>query len=297
MNSPKNSLRKPTFPATLDLSLGRGAANGLGVPNTVARVLAKKPVTPVVANLALKTLPSKTIPVHTSGLGLDSSKVRATMVRKLEAQGIQDVRVLTAMNTVPRHQYVDTALANQAYEDTSLPIGWGQTISKPNVVARMMSLLFEGETAPYGRVLEIGTGCGYQAALLSQIASEVYSIERIRGLYEKAQANVRPFAISNLRLLLGDGMLGYPKGAPYFGIIAAAGGEAIPQSWIDQLAVGGRIVAPVENNRIQNNQQSNTISIKGTNEQSLVVIDKTATGIKRTVLELVQFVPLKSGIG
>ena len=297
MNSPKNSLRKPTFPATLDLSLGRGAANGLGVPNTVARVLAKKPVTPVVANLALKTLPSKTTPVHTSGLGLDSSKVRATMVRKLEAQGIQDVRVLTALNTVPRHQYVDTALANQAYEDTSLPIGWGQTISKPNVVARMMSLLFEGETAPYGRVLEIGTGCGYQAALLSQIASEVYSIERIRGLYEKAQANVRPFAISNLRLLLGDGMLGYPKGAPYFGIIAAAGGEAIPQSWIDQLAVGGRIVAPVENNRIQNNQQSNTISIKGTNEQSLVVIDKTATGIKRTVLELVQFVPLKSGIG
>ena len=297
MNSPKNSLRKPTFPATLDLSLGRGAANGLGVPNTVARVLAKKPVTPVVASLALKTLPSKTIPVHTSGLGLDSSKVRATMVRKLEAQGIQDVRVLTALNTVPRHQYVDTALANQAYEDTSLPIGWGQTISKPNVVARMMSLLFEGETAPYGRVLEIGTGCGYQAALLSQIASEVYSIERIRGLYEKAQANVRPFAISNLRLLLGDGMLGYPKGAPYFGIIAAAGGEAIPQSWIDQLAVGGRIVAPVENNRIQNNQQSNTISIKGTNEQSLVVIDKTATGIKRTVLELVQFVPLKSGIG
>ncbi|MBP7308522.1 MAG: protein-L-isoaspartate(D-aspartate) O-methyltransferase [Polaromonas sp.] len=290
-------MRKPTFPATLDLSLGRGAANGLGVPNTVARVLAKKPVTPVVANLALKTLPSKTIPVHTSGLGLDSSKVRATMVRKLEAQGIQDVRVLTALNTVPRHQYVDTALANQAYEDTSLPIGWGQTISKPNVVARMMSLLFEGETAPYGRVLEIGTGCGYQAALLSQIASEVYSIERIRGLYEKAQANVRPFAISNLRLLLGDGMLGYPKGAPYFGIIAAAGGEAIPQSWIDQLAVGGRIVAPVENNRIQNNQQSNTISIKGTNEQSLVVIDKTATGIKRTVLELVQFVPLKSGIG
>jgi len=297
VNSPKNSLRKPTFPATLDLSLGRGAANGLGVPNTVARALPKKPVTPVVANLALKTLPSKTTPVHTSGLGLDSSKVRATMVRKLEAQGIQDVRVLTALNTMPRHQYVDTALANQAYEDTSLPIGWGQTISKPNVVARMMSLLFENKTAPYGRVLEIGTGCGYQAALLSQIASEVYSIERIRGLYEKAQANVRPFAISNLRLLLGDGMLGYPKGAPYFGIIAAAGGEAIPQAWIDQLAVGGRIVAPVENNRIQNNQQSNTISIKGTNEQSLVVIDKTATGIKRTVLELVQFVPLKSGIG
>lgn len=155
----------------------------------------------------------------------------------------------------------------------------------------MMSLLFENKTAPYGRVLEIGTGCGYQAALLSQMANEVYSIERIRGLYEKAQANVRPFAIANLRLLLGDGMLGYPKGAPYFGIIAAAGGDAIPQSWIDQLAVGGRIVAPVENNRLQNKPSN------GTNEQSLVVIDKSATGIKRTVLELVQFVPLKSGIG
>ena len=291
MNSPKNSLRKPTFPVTLDLSLGRGAANGLGVPNTVTRVLPKRPAKTAVANSVLKTLPTKTAPVHTTGLGLDSSAVRATMVRKLEAQGIQDVRVLTAMNTVPRHQYVDTALANQAYEDTSLPIGWGQTISKPNVVARMMSLLFEGKTAPYGRVLEIGTGCGYQAALLSQMANEVYSIERIRGLYEKAQANVRPFAIANLRLLLGDGMLGYPKGAPYFGIIAAAGGDAIPQSWIDQLAVGGRIVAPVENNRLQNKPSN------GTNEQSLVVIDKSATGIKRTVLELVQFVPLKSGIG
>ena len=291
MNSAKNNQRKPTFPATLDLSLGRGATNGLGVPNRVTHTPARKQSPPPLAQQALKSLSQPTKPVRSAGLGLDSSAVRATMVRKLEAQGIQDVRVLTAMNSVPRHHYVDSALANQAYEDTSLPIGWGQTISKPNVVARMMSLLFEGKAAPYGRVLEIGTGCGYQAALLSHIASEVYSIERIRGLHEKAQANVRPFAMGNLRLLLGDGMLGYAKGAPYFGIIAAAGGDRIPDAWIDQLAVGGRIVAPVENNRPQNTHPN------GANEQSLVVIDKTDTGIKRTVLELVQFVPLKSGIG
>jgi len=274
----------------LDLSLGQGAVNGLGKPYTAARTHAKKASSNAAVSPALKTVQSKATPAPTVGLGLDSSTVRASMVRKLEAQGIQDVRVLSAMNTVPRHLYVDTALANQAYEDTSLPIGWGQTISKPNVVARMLSLLFEGKAAPYGRVLEIGTGCGYQAALLSLIANEVYSIERVSGLHVKAQANVRPFAIANLRLLLGDGMLGYPKGAPYFGIIAAAGGEAIPQAWIDQLAVGGRIVAPVVNNRSQNK------STRGLTEQSLVVIDKTSTGIKRTVLELVQFVPLKSGI-
>ncbi|MEY4427203.1 MAG: hypothetical protein RL535_1501, partial [Pseudomonadota bacterium] len=171
---------------------------------------------------------------------------------------------------------------NQAYEDTSLPIGWGQTISKPNVVARMIELLFEGKTGNLGRVLEIGTGCGYQAAVLSHIAHEVYSIERVAGLYEKARENFRPFRIKNTHLLFGDGMLGFPKGAPYSGIIAAAGGDAIPQAWVDQLAIGGRIVAPVTN--------------KVAGDQSLVVVDKTEAGLKRTVLELVQFVPLKSGV-
>jgi len=263
--------RRPGFPARLDQT-------------TSAVPAARKVVAPANRSPAV-------VPVRPQGLGLDSGAVRARMVQKLASQGVADAQVLAAMGSIERHRFVDSALVNQAYEDTSLPIGLGQTISKPNVVARMMSLLFENKTAPYGRVLEIGTGCGYQAALLCQIANEVYSIERIRGLYEKAQANVRPFAIANLRLLLGDGMLGYPKGAPYFGIIAAAGGDAIPQSWIDQLAVGGRIVAPVENNRLQNKPSN------GTNEQSLVVIDKSATGIKRTVLELVQFVPLKSGIG
>ena len=133
---------------------------------------------------------------------------------------------------------------NQAYEDTSLPIGLGQTISKPNVVARMMELLRHGQLGKLGRVLEIGTGCGYQAAVLSHLATEVYSIERLRGLHDKARDNLRPFRLANVHLLFGDGMAGFPKGAPYAAIIAAAGGEALPQPWLEQLAVGGRLVAP-----------------------------------------------------
>ena len=267
---------KPSFPAKMDLSVGKGV-------NTRLQTQVSKPTQPfqLVKNSTIaKTLPSAlAVP---QGLGMDSSTFRARMVSKLASQGITDARVLNAMQTTHRHSFVDTALANQAYEDTSLPIGWGQTISKPNVVARMVELLFEGKTGNLGRVLEIGTGCGYQAAVLSHIAHEVYSIERVAGLYEKARENFRPFRIKNTHLLFGDGMLGFPKGAPYTGIIAAAGGDAIPQAWVDQLAVGGRIVAPVTN--------------KVAGEQSLVVIDKTETGLQRTVLELVQFVPLKSGI-
>lgn len=259
---------KPSFPAKLDLSPRTGVVAGTG-----ADVL-------------------KRAVVATQGIGLDSSAVRANMVKKLERQGVQDTRVLAALNATQRHHFVDTALANQAYEDTSLPIGWGQTISKPNVVARMVELLFHGKEAPLGRVLEIGTGCGYQAAVLSHLAQEVYSIERLRGLHEKAQNNVRPFRFKNVHLLFGDGMLGFAKGAPYTGIIAAAGGEAIPQAWIDQLAVGGRIVAPVAHRGALAHA-----SLSAPGEQSLVVIDKTSVGIKRSVLELVQFVPLKSGLG
>lgn len=216
-----------------------------------------------------------------TGLGMDSQAVRAAMVRKLEAQGVAHPMVLSAMRAVERHRFVDSALVNQAYEDTSLPIGLGQTISKPNVVARMAELLCHGHTDRLGRVLEIGTGCGYQAAVLCHLAREVYSIERLRGLHERARDNLRPLRVANLHLLLGDGMLGFPSGAPYAGIIAAAGGEDIPLAWTDQLAVGGRLVAP---------------SANGAGGQQLVVIDKTATGLVRTVLEAVNFVPLKSGI-
>jgi protein-L-isoaspartate(D-aspartate) O-methyltransferase len=268
---------KPSFPAKMDLSVGKGVNNRVTSQESrplVTVVPATKPST------VARPLP--VVQAVSQGLGMDSSTFRARMVSKLVSHGITDTRVLNAMQATHRHQFVDSALANQAYEDTSLPIGWGQTISKPNVVARMIELLFEGKTGPLGRVLEIGTGCGYQAAVLSHIAQEVYSIERVAGLYEKARENFRPFRIKNTHLLFGDGMLGFPKGAPYTGIIAAAGGDAIPQAWVDQLAVGGRIVAPVANS--------------ANSEQSLVVVDKTVTGLKRTVLELVQFVPLKSGL-
>ena len=215
-----------------------------------------------------------------SGLGLDSQVVRARMVQKLAAQGVTDPQVLAAMGQVERHRFVDSALVNQAYEDTSLPIGLGQTISKPNVVARMLELIFQGRPGKLGRVLEIGTGCGYQAALLAQLATEVYSIERLRGLHDKARDNLRPFRLPNVQLLFGDGMIGYAKGAPYAAIISAAGGEALPQQWIDQLAVGGRLVAPL--------QAANGV-------QALVVVDKTPQGIRQSLLEAVHFVPLKSG--
>jgi protein-L-isoaspartate(D-aspartate) O-methyltransferase len=203
------------------------------------------------------------------------------MVSKLAEQGLKDPLVLQAMGMVERHRFVETALAGQAYEDTSLPIGLGQTISKPNVVARMIELMRHGVSGKLGRILEIGTGCGYQAAVLSHIASEVYSIERLRGLHEKARENLRPLRLHNVHLIFGDGMLGYPKGAPYAGIISAAGGEAVPQAWLDQLAVGGRLVAP-------------TITPAG--HQALVVILKTPQGYERQVLEAVHFVPLKSGV-
>lgn len=225
---------------------------------------------------------ASTIPAP-SGFGLDSSAVRQRMVQRLAASGITATPVLQAMGTVERHRFVDSALVNQAYEDTSLPIGLGQTISKPSVVARMIELLLgaEGARAGLGRVLEIGTGCGYQAAVLGRVAREVYSIERLRGLHEKARSNLRELRLANVHLLFGDGMLGYAQGAPYAGIIAAAGGEHLPAAWCEQLAVGGRLVAPLA-------------AAKG--QQVLLVVDKTPYGLKESVLEAVNFVPLKSGI-
>ncbi len=225
------------------------------------------------------------LPQVSSGWGLDSSAVRQNMVTKLAQQGITDPHVLATMGLVERHRFVDSALVNQAYEDTSLPIGLGQTISKPGVVSRMLELLRNDSSARLGRVLEIGTGCGYQAALLSHLCTEVYSIERLRGLHDKARENLRSLRLANVHLLFGDGMAGFAKGAPYAGIIAAAGGEAIPSCWLDQLAVGGRLVAPVV-----------TTGVQGATRQALVVVDKTSQGLRQTVMEAVLFVPLKSGI-
>lgn len=218
---------------------------------------------------------------------VSSDAMRSRMVQRVAAQGVSDERVLRAMAAVERHRFVDSALSSQAYEDTSLPIGFGQTISKPNVVGRMVELLLgapaltQKPDGHLGRVLEIGTGCGYQATLLSHLATEVYSIERVRGMHERARTNLRPFRLATVHLLLGDGMIGYARGAPYAAIIAAACGDAVPEAWIDQLAPGGRIVAP-------------TRSADG--EQVLVVIDRTHLGVRRQTLEAVHFVPLKSGI-
>ncbi|MBS7350997.1 MAG: protein-L-isoaspartate(D-aspartate) O-methyltransferase [Comamonas sp.] len=218
------------------------------------------------------------------GWGLDSDAVRQRMVQRLAAGGIQSQAVLTAMGQVPRHHFVDSALASQAYEDTSLPIGLQQTISKPSVVARMIELLLGASAVAeqgLGRVLEIGTGCGYQAAVLSCLARQVYSIERLRGLHEKARVNLRPLRLMNVHLILGDGMKGYPQGGPYAGIISAAGGQSIPHAWLEQLAIGARLVAPTEHTNGQ---------------QVLRVIERTAQGFVEDILEAVHFVPLKSGV-
>ncbi len=238
---------------------------------------------PIVA--AAKTKAASVPASLPQGLGMDSSAVRLRMVQKIAAQGVTDSQVLAAMESVQRHRFVDSALANQAYEDTSLPIGLGQTISKPGVVSRMAELLRNGCVGKLGRVLEIGTGCGYQAAVLSLLAEEVYSIERLRGLHDKARENLRHMRLANLHLLFGDGMQGYAKGAPYAAIIAAAGGEAVPQTWVEQLAVGGRLVAPIV-----------VGTGAGGSAQALLVLDKTPQGVRQTILEAVHFVPLKSGV-
>ena len=264
---------RPAFPARLDTA----PAPAVRKPGTSAVLRPVAAATTPVVKRALAPL-SHAAP---AGVGMDSVAVRTSMVRKLQGQGIVHAGVLAAMQAVERHRFVDTALANQAYEDTSLPIGLGQTISKPSVVARMLELLCQGREEKLGRVLDIGTGCGYQAAVLSHLAREVYSMERLRSLHDKARDNLRAFRVANLHLLFGDGMLGYAQGAPYAGIVAAAGGNDVPQAWIDQLAVGGRLVAP---------------AVTTNGQQHLVVIDKTAQGLVRSVLEPVLFVPLKSGI-
>ncbi len=220
-----------------------------------------------------------------AGLGLDSAAVRARMVERLRAEGIGCEPVLQAFGRVERHRFVDSALATQAYEDTSLPIGHGQTISKPSVVARMLALLFESERAraagALGRVLEIGTGCGYQAALLSLLARGVLSIERVQPLHDKARLHLHGWRQGDVRLVYGDGRLGHAPWAPYDHIVAAAGGDALPPAWLEQLAIGGRLVAPMQDARAGG--------------QVLLVIDRTADGWREQRVGAVHFVPLKSG--
>ena len=220
-----------------------------------------------------------------TGLGLDSAGVRHRMVERLRAGGLTDAAVLAALGEVPRHLFVDAALVTQAYEDTSLPIGHGQTISKPSVVGRMIELLMQGKNAraagALGRTLEIGTGCGYQAAVLARLSRQVMSIERVKALHDKARELLMPLRPNNVRLVYGDGMIGHPPNAPYDSIIAAAGGEEIVLAWLEQLAIGGRLVAPVHDGR---------------SRQVLAVVDRDERGCHRSMYEAVQFVPLKSGL-
>jgi protein-L-isoaspartate(D-aspartate) O-methyltransferase len=215
---------------------------------------------------------------------LDGQQQRARMVERLRAAGLRDDAVLAALARVPRHLFVDAGLLSQAYEDTSLPIGLSQTISKPSVVGRMIELLRQGRSAPLlGKVLEVGTGCGYQAAVLAELFRQVFSVERLKPLHDRARENLSSLRGDRVRLIFGDGMRGHPPNAPYDAIIAAACGDELPQAWLDQLAIGGRLVAPTS----QGPQGG----------QALIVVERKTVGtFERSLHEAVHFVPLKSGV-
>ncbi len=203
--------------------------------------------------------------------------VRLAMVARIAKQGVTDALVLGAMEAVQRHLFMEPGMVGQAYVDASIPIGYHQTISQPYIVARMIEVMRNG--ASLNRVLEIGTGCGYQAAVLSLVAKEVFSVERIRPLHELAKANLRPMRIANIRLHYGDGMLGLAQVAPFDGIILAAAGLEVPQALLDQMAVGGRLVAPV-----------------GARHQVLQLIERIGKfEWRNTTLEDCHFVPLRAG--
>lgn len=218
------------------------------------------------------------IPRNTSktGIGMTSSRTRERMLTRLREQGIQDEVVINVMAEIPRHIFVDEALSIRAYEDVSLPIGYGQTISQPYIVAKMTQILRNGK--PLNKVLEIGTGCGYQTAVLSRVSNEVFSLERIRPLVMKARTHLRTLKCTNVKLDHADGSIGLKDYGPFDAIMVTAASSHVPQELVDQLAVGGRMVIPV-----------------GTAEQVLHLIERTAQGVQKTALEPVKFVPLLGG--
>lgn len=211
-----------------------------------------------------------------TGIGMTSLRTRDRMLTRLREQGIQDEVVLSAMGEIPRHIFVDEALSIRAYEDVSLPIGYGQTISQPYSVANMTAILRNGNSL--NKVLEIGTGCGYQTAVLSKVANEVYSLERIRPLVMKARNHLRTLKCTNVKLDHADGSIGLTDYAPFDGIIVTAAASHIPEELLTQLAIGGRLVIPV-----------------GTANQVLYLVERTATEYRQTKLENVKFVPLLGG--
>ena len=209
---------------------------------------------------------------------MTSTRTRDRMLSRLREQGVKDEATLAAIGEVPRHIFVDEALSIRAYEDVSLPIGFGQTISQPYIVARMTEILRNG--AQLNKVLEVGTGCGYQTAVLSHVASEVLSLERIRPLVMKARDNLRMLKCTNVKLDHADGSDGLEAYAPFDGIIVTAAASHVPEELLSQLTIGGRMVIPL-----------------GTDSQVLYLIERLANEFKKTKLEDVKFVPLLGGLG
>lgn len=216
--------------------------------------------------------------VRHSGIGMTSLRTRVRMVERLREQGIKDEVVLAAMGFIPRHLFVEAALSSRAYEDVALPINYGQTISSPWIVGRMTELLRNGGSNSLRKILEIGTGCGYQTAVLAKIASEVYSIERIGPLLTRTRIRLRELGILNIHLKHADGMRGLPEAGPFDGIMMTAVIPEIPETLLEQLAMGGRMVFP-----------------KGNRKQYLCVIDHTTEGFVETILDEVMFVPILPG--
>lgn len=215
--------------------------------------------------------------MHLSGIGMTSHRTRMRMIERLRAQGISDEVVLSAMGAIPRHLFVEEALASRAYEDVALPINYGQTISSPWMVARMSELLRANST--HNKVLEIGTGCGYQTAVLAKFAKLVYSIERIGPLLTKTRIRLHKLQVKNIHLKHADGLLGLPDAAPFDGIIMTAVTTHIPDTLLEQLAVGGKIVFP-----------------RGSQKQNLCIIERNSQGYAERILEEVNFVPIISGV-
>jgi len=215
---------------------------------------------------------------HASGIGMTSQRTRGRMVQRLRERGIVNERVLAAMAAVPRHVFVEEALASRAYEDTALPIGFGQTISQPYVVAKMIEVLLQQKNPR--KVLEIGTGCGYQAAVLAHVFDEVYSVERLKALLERARANLISLRLANLRLAYADGGDGLPAAAPFDAIVAAAAAREVPAKLREQLAPGGRMILPLH---------------AGDDSQRLVLVERSGRGFRESELDAVKFVPFEAG--
>jgi len=219
-------------------------------------------------------------PAHSDGIGMTSARTRERLVSRLRSAGVKSPEVLERIRVVPRHLFVDEALASRAYEDTALPIGYGQTISQPFVVASMTAALIDDQPLPLARVLEIGTGCGYQSAVLAPFAERIISIERIGPLARRARLKLRELRIHNVSVRHGDGFAGWPQRAPYDGILVAAAPEEVPQALLDQLADGGRLVMPVG----------------PAGRQQLLRITRRGDSFRRQTLGLVSFVPLLEGM-